>query len=149
MILCLIIGKNVRGILQIALQSSNSVSLFFFLPSPSISRCVICLGSWVLQCDTLSNVRVRYSDNFEKYFRKFHEILSKKISSKIFENFEEYSLTMYYNGLVTSHRCNVNFLEENDGTVVGNFRYTRSQVSFVYVCVCVFLHLCVYTDNIK
>ncbi len=52
---------------------------------------------------------------------------------------------MYYNGLIISHRCNVNFLAENDGIVLGNFRYTWSQVSFMYVCVCVFLRLCVYT----
>ncbi len=63
-------------------------------------------------------------------------------------------LTMYYNGLVISHKCNVNFLAENDGVVVGNFRYTWSQVSFVYICVdmcisvrarvCVCVCVCIY-----
>ncbi len=47
-------------------------------------------------------------------------------------------LTMYYNGLVISHKRSVNFLAENDGVVVGNFGYTWSQVSFVCVCVCVY-----------
>ncbi len=55
------------------------------------------------------------------------------------------ALIMYYNGLVIFHKRNINFLAENDNVVVGNFRYTWSQVSFVYVCVCVFPHLCVYT----
>ncbi len=57
-----------------------------------------------------------------------------------------HTLTMYYNGLVISHKRNVNFLAENDGVLVGNFRYTWSQVSFVYVCVYIFLraHVRVY-----
>ncbi len=65
----------------------------------------------------------------------------------------EHSLTIYYNGLVISHKRNVNFLVENDGAVVSNIRRTWSQVSFVYVCVCVFLCayvcVCIYADKIK
>ncbi len=62
-----------------------------------------------------------------------------KIQSDQAHNFQQLvPLTMYYNGLVISHKRNVNFLAENDGVVVGNFRYTWTQVSFVYICVCVF-----------
>ncbi len=59
---------------------------------------------------------------------------------------------MYYNGLVISHKRNVNFLVENDGVVVGNFRYTWSQV---HLCTSVYVyfrvHVCVYiyADKIK
>ncbi len=43
-----------------------------------------------LHCDTLSSIGVTISDIFDKYFGKFQKILSKKILSKIFENFENF-----------------------------------------------------------
>ncbi len=48
------------------------------------------LGSWLIHRDMLSSVSTSCLHIFKVYFENFQEIFSKKISSKIFENFENF-----------------------------------------------------------